>query len=254
MGWDYAYGLRLDSEGSATAFGAAAGNVRILPEVAGAGRANPSTIANRHGSVQESRLFIDSYDFVVEITLSYGTPELPANVYENRSTILERFNNPYEKKWLTRTAPHQGTVEQLITVLRPIRTGNPRHRLMIPCRALEPFWRDTSVTHNAVNPVSGITVGGDAPIADGVFVFTGGTNQALTHTTSGETITLTGSSTPAITVDLSGPAITVQQSAANVDSVVTGSAPEMIELRPGSNAFTLSGGGSVSFTGRDKWY
>jgi hypothetical protein len=249
---DYAYGIRLDSEGSATAIGTAADNVRIIPEVAGGIRGRPTTIANRHGQTAPTRSFIDSYDFIVEVTLAYAVPETGTTVYTNRSTVLKRFLHHLERVWLTRTAPYQGTVEIPIMVTRPIRTGNPRHRLMIPCRALDPFWRDTSVTFSAVNPVSGVTVGGDAPIADGVFVFSGYNGAALlTHTTSGDTITVnTDTTANAVTVDLG--AGTVKQSAAHVDGVATMAEPWGIELQPGSNTFTLSNG-TATFTGRDKW-
>jgi hypothetical protein len=245
---DYAYGIRLDSEGSTTAIGSAADNVRILPEVSGNVRARPTIVANRHGQRAPTRAFIDSYDFVVEVTLAGED----TTVYTNRSTVLKRFLHHLERVWLTRTAPYQGTVEIPIIVTRPVRTGNPRQRLMIPCRALDPFWRDTSVTFNAVNPVSGVTVGGDAPIGDGVFVFSGfNGSTVLTHTTSGDTSTVnTDTTVNAVTVDVG--LGTVKQLGAHVDSVMTAAEPWLIELQPGANAFTLSNG-SVTFTGRDKW-
>jgi len=250
---DYAYGVRLNSEGGTTAFGASAENVRILPEVAPGLRGQPTTIANRHGQTLAGRTFYDSYDFVLELTLATDNLDTGTVVYTARSAMLKRLTNPYERVWLTRTAPYQGIVELPILVRRPIQTGNPRQRLMVPCRALAPFWRSTTVTFSAVNPVSGVTVGGDAPIGDGVFVFSGGTDQVLTHTTSGDTMTIAGSSTPAVTVDQSGDAITVKVSAAHADAKMSASEPWGIELRPGANAFTLSGGGTVTFTGRNQW-
>ncbi len=78
--------------------------------------------------------------------------------------------------------------------------------------------------------------------------------QRLTNTTTGDWIELnTDTTTNAVTVDLSGDAVTVTQSGSDVDSVMTAVNPWLIELQPGSNSFTLSGTGSATFTGRDKW-
>lgn len=249
----YQYGVRLNSEGSPTAFGAAVDTVRINPEVHPALRSQPSQPASQHGEVVVARGFYKAYNFVLEVDLSYGNPEQASTVYANKGTILERLTHPYEQVWLTRTAPDQGAVEIPIIVLREPVTSTPRHRLRIPCRALTPFWRDQAVTFSGVNPVSGVTVGGTAPIGDGVFVFSG-TNgvQRLTHTTTGDYIELdTNTTTNAVTVDCGQK--TIKQLGAHLDGVDDIPEPWFIELRPGSNAFTLSGGGSCTFTGRDQY-
>lgn len=253
MAFDYLYGIRLDSEGSGTAFGTDAQNVRILPEQHPALRGRPSVIANRHGSVSVARDFFGSYDFVLEVLVSYGTPETAANFYDRRSGVLERIMHHLETVWLQRTAPDQGTVEIPIKVLRSPRGGNPRHRLMIPCRTLDPFWRDQAVTHSAVNPASGVTVNGDAPIGDSVLVVSGGTGvQRLTHDDSGDYIELNFTTTPAVTIDLG--AGTVKQSGAHIDNAVTDQKePWGIELQPGTNPHTVTGTGAWTLTARDKW-
>lgn len=252
MAWDYAYGTRPDSSGSATPFGSAVDNVRILPEVSAPFRGRPTVVAHRPGSVLEGRLVAASFDFVLEIDLHRGTPATPADVYQNRSTVLQQLF-PAEKLWLVRTAPHQGTVEIPIVVLRAPRTSNPRNRLRVPCRALDPYWRDASLTHTAVNPVSGVTNSGDAPTSDLSIGFSG-TNgvQRLTNTTTGDWIELDADTTSlAITVSvLEG---TVKQVATHVDSVMTANNPWLMELVPGANSFTLSGGGSATLSGYDKW-
>ena len=251
--FDYAYGVRLDSEGSGTAFGTDVDDARIPNETGPPFRVRPVVISNRHGEATPDRLFYASYDFIFEVTLAYGTPNLPATVYSNKSSVTSRLLHHLETVWLQRTAPHQGDVEIPILIRRPPRSGNPPHRFRFSCRTKSPFWRDQALTHNAVNPVSGVTNGGDAPIADGVFVLSGGTNQVLTHTATGSTITIVGSSTPAVTIDQSGTAITVKQSGSHADGLAQMGDPWGIELQPGSNAFTLTGGGSATFSGRDKW-
>lgn len=255
MGFDYAYGLRFDSEGSPTALAAVATNVRILPEVYAPQRAKPSRVANRHGSVLEARTFFDSFSFVLQVDADYGVPEDADTVYANVATILKRANHNLERVWLTRTAPDQGAVEIPIVIVRPPQTSNPRHRIRIPCFALDPFWRDRAITHSAVNPVSGVTNGGSAPIGDAVLVFSGAAVTAtLAHTTRpgspGITIA-TNTTVNAVTVDTKDGS--VQQLGAPVDGVMTADLPELLELVAGANAFTVSSG-AVALTARDKWF
>ncbi len=253
MAHDYQYGIRLDSEGSPTAFAGAVSMERILPEVFAAQRARPSRVANRHGTVLESRTFYDSFSFVLQLDLEYGFPELPATVYANLSAILQRANLNTERTWLTRVAPDYGAVEIPFVVNRPPQTSNPRHRLRIPCFALDPFWRDQAETFAAVDPTAGVTTLGSAPIGDAVLVFSGAAAVAiLTHTNTGDTITITADTTVnAVTVDVG--ALSVKQLGAHVDGVMTASQPYLLELvRNALNSFTISSG-SVTLTARDKW-
>ena len=250
MAHDYVYGVRLNNEGTATAFGTNALSVRILPEEHPGLRSTPTITSGRHGSTTAARSFYDSYDFILEIDLPWSTP---AGVYTAQSNVLKRLTNYRERVWLTRTAPYHGTVEIPIIVMRGPRTTNPRNRLAIPCRTLDPFWRPATISFSSVNPVSGITNTGDAPINDGQFSFTG-TNgiQRLTNTTTGDWIELNANTTAlAIQVDVG--AGTVKQVASHVDSVLTAANPWLMEIQPGANAFTLSGGGACVFSGYIKW-
>lgn len=253
MAHDYAYGTRYDSEGADTAFGSTATMVRILPEVYAAQRARPSVIASQHGSVVDSRRFYDSFNFILQVDASYGgPPDDPDTLMANIGTILKRMNSNIEKVWLTRTAPDQGAVEIPIIVLRSPQTANPRHRLRIPCRALDPFWRDQAETFDQ-DPLTDVAVSGSAPIGDAVLVFSGAAVAAtLTHLQSGDTITITANTTVnAVTVDCG--ARTVKQLGAHVDGVMTASEPWLLELVPDfTNTFTLSSG-AVNIVARDKW-
>ncbi len=255
MAHDYAYGIRLDSEGSPTLLSAISTNVRILPEVSAKQRARPSVVANRDGSVLASPTFYDSFNFVLQVDLDYGTPEDPDTVYSNLSTLLQRINHYGERVWLTRTAPDYGDIEIPIVVLREPKTSNPRHRILVPCRALDPFWRDRAVTFAAVNPVAGVTTGGSAPISDAVLVFSGAAASAvLAHTSSPDSdeITITANTTVnAVTVDVADGSVI--QSGSPADGVMTADKPWLLRLLPDqANTFTLSSG-SCTLTARDKW-
>lgn len=249
MAHDYAYSVRFDSEASKTAL-SGVDDVRILPEHSAGLRGRPSVVANRHGTVMEAKTFYDAWTFVLEATLTWDTA---SNVYQNRSGVLQRLVHDREQVWLVRTAPYQGDVEIPIRVLRSPRTTNPRNRLAIPCTTLEPFWRDTSTTFGAVDPTAGVTVGGDAPIADGIFSFSG-TNgvQRVTNSLTGEWIEIDADTTTLPVVVYCGTGV-VTQNGLPVDGFMTAKEPWLIELKPGTNTFSLTGGGAVSFSGRDKW-
>ena len=252
---NYAYGLRLDSEGSATLISTWAEMTRITPETSPSLRINPTVIANLHGDTMADRAFYNNYDFNMEIQLSYGTPETTTKVYENRSEVLQRTTDHTQKVWLERDTTWQGVVEIPFRTLRGPRTTDPDHRLGFICRTVEPFWRDTSVTHSAVNPVSGVTNGGDAPIHDAVIVLSGQNGvQRLTNTTNGEYVELDADTTSnAITIDCG--ARTIKQSGADADDIANFTArdPWWIEVVRGANTFSLTGGGSATLTARDKW-
>lgn len=259
MGWDFNYTVRTDtgSHQNLVDLGYAT-NVRIPAETSPGQRARPSVIANAHGERLESRTFFGSYDFVLQVDLSYGpvTPThadgSPGHVYENRSAVNALLLGHTERVWLGRTAPHQGAVEIPVIIQRVPRTGTPRHRVVFTCHALEPFWRDQSVTFSAVNPVSGVTVGGDAPLADGQFSFSG-TNgvQRLTQSATGDWIELDADTTSTAIIVDAGTG-TVTQGGTPVAGM-TAKKPWLIELFPGLNNFGLTGGGAATFTGRDKW-
>ena len=254
MAHDYDYGIRLDSEGSPTALAAIATNVRILPEVFANQRARPSRQANRHGKVLESRTFYDSFSFVLQVDLDYGIPEDPDTVYANLSTLLKRINANTERVWLTRTAPDYGDVEIPIVIVRTPQTSQPRHRIRVPCMALDPFWRDQAVTFSAVDPTAGVTPAGSAPIGDAVLAFSGEpTSATLTHPDTGDTITIAADSqTNDVIVDCEDRSIT--RAGAPLDGVMTADKPWLLELLPDQlNSFTLSGTGAVTLTARDKW-
>ncbi len=252
---DYAYGLRLDSAGSPTLISTWGTVTRIIPETSPGLRINPTVIANIHGDSTPDRAFYNNYEFPLEIQLDYGVPSTTTKIYENRSEVLQRMTHHTEKVWLERDTTFQGVVEIPFRVIRGPRTSDPDHRLAFICRTVSPFWRDAAVTHSAVNPVSGVTNGGDAPIHDAVIVLSGQNGvQRLTNTTNGEYVEVDADTTSnAITIDCA--ARTIKQSGADADDVAnfTAGDPWFMELVRGANTFSLSGGGAATLTARDKW-
>ena len=252
---DYAYGLRLDSEGSPTLITTWGTVVRIIPETSPGLRINPTIIANVHGDTTPDRAFYNNYEFPLEIQLDYGTPSTTSKIYENRSEVLQRMTDHTQRIWLERDTTFQGVVEIPFRVIRGPRTTNPDHRLAFICRTVEPFWRDTAVTHSAVNPVSGITHDGDAPIHDAVIALSGFSGvQRLTNTTTGEWVEVDADTTTNdILIDCG--ARTIKQSGVHVDDIAGFDSrdPWFLEVVRGSNSFTLSGSGSATLTAREKW-
>ena len=257
MAWDYNYTVNSYPLVGSALQGRKATSVRILPEVSPGVRDSTYEVASRHGAGMPSQHWYAPYTFDLEVTLPWGTP---AEVYEARSLVLGTFS-PIETGdyiWLERTAPHQGTVKIPVMVRRPPQTGQPRNKLIIPLQTLDPFWRATTQTWTNRNVTLGITRTGDAPVSDASFSFTGANGiQRVTHVGSGAWMELdANTNTTAIIVDLG--AGTVTQGGAHVDSVYSSDPPWGIELYGagilgGINGFTVTGGGTVTVTGYEKW-
>lgn len=255
MSHDYAYKVRWDSEGSGTALVPTyADAVWIVGEAYAANRVRPIGEANRHGARIPTRRFANGFRINLRARINYGDPESAATQDSNRGYIVNRFTWEREQVWLQRNKPDGGDVEVPIVVTREPR-DDPRQPIVlgVTMQSLEPWWRDIAVTHSAVNPVSGVTNAGNAPISDGSFVFSGMNGvQRLTNTTTGDWVEInTNTTVNAVTVDQSTGRVT--QSGGDVDGVWSANDLWGIEVVPGANTFTLSGAGSVTFTGRDKW-
>lgn len=122
-------------------------------------------------------------------------------------------------------------------------------RVMIEFSILSGFWSDENFT--SAQPRSGafaVQGSGDAATSDVRVTFSGGTNQRLTNTTTGDWVQFTGSAS-AHPVVLGVRAFTAVQNSVNVVDKVTANlgntTPYWMTVRPGPNEFTLTGGGTV---------
>ena len=123
-------------------------------------------------------------------------------------------------------------------------SGDNLFQVKWPLRAVSGLWRDQT-QRTGVNPVASITVAGDGHVADAVYTFTGGTTPVLENTTNGDKLTLTASpGGTAVVVDVG--ARTVKRGGSDWDANFDPNKQRWMRLEPGSNSFSLSGGGSVA--------
>jgi hypothetical protein len=194
---------------------------------------------------------------MLDIVLSYGplTPThgdgAPGHVYEGRSEILKLLKHT-EKTWIQRTAPHQGSVEIPVIIGSEVTGSRPRNRILLPCTTLDPFWRET-VQRTAVNPIATITLGGDSPVSDAVYTFTGGTTPKLTHDDTGDFIQVDSPGATPIVVDLLQGIIT-QGGTPVPGKLLDSNRQYLMELLPGVNNMSLTGAGSVAVDLYEKWF
>jgi hypothetical protein len=114
-------------------------------------------------------------------------------------------------------------------------------RLVLIMKNLWGLWYGAAVTIGT--GTSSVT--GDVRTRKMTVTFTGGTNPALTNSTTGEVLTWTGTvgGTPVV-VDVQ--AMTATQGATDVSDKLSWSGTYLMTLRAGSNTLSLAGGGSVS--------
>jgi len=243
---DFVYSVRVEG-GAAVSLAPWTSMTRILPEVSAAlrGSRGQAVAFDERDPATADRSYAN-FSFSFEAQTARGED---AGVFEDRSEILSLFGQQGSRLYLVRTAPFQGTVEIPFAVLSTPTTTSPRQRLAFILQTLEPFWRGTEVT--GVNPVSGITPAGDAPVRDPIITLSAGTNQVLTNTLWGETITIDGSTATPIIIDCA--ARTILQGGSPANDVVAFSHPRWMQLLQGINTFTLGGGGTASMDYYPKW-
>lgn len=122
-------------------------------------------------------------------------------------------------------------------------------RVMVDFSILSSFWSDESyTTAQPTGGTFGISAPGDTASNDIIVTLAGGTNQKITNTTTGDWVQFTGS-TSATSVVLNVANFTAVQGSTNVIDKITANADNVtkywLTLRPGTNQFSLTGGGTA---------
>jgi hypothetical protein len=218
--------------------------VRVLDEGSPGSRGDNVPIQYLHGAREVAHLF--STEALIALEVGVATKAQLTSVkqllYGGRQMVTLQKNDP---SW--------GVVQIDGKIFQPVIPTQDRFTYLFPMLCADPFWRSTTL--QSLNPVPTLTVGGNAPVDDAEIVFTGGTDATLTHTDSGAVVALEGA-TPS-----GGVRCYVKTGFA---ARVTGGTdwsefffqnmPFIVELDSGaSNAFTLTGGGSVVVEFRNKW-
>ena len=237
-----------------------ADSVRILDESTPGLRGSDPISQHVHGEVSSPRKFYSAITLSIEMQIS-GTNAAGAithgdgeagHRYENLGTMFRLFAGTQGKLVrLRRTSPHQGTVYMDMWLIDEPRPTQNRFMYRVNMRAPHPFWVGAADTGNT--PTT-LTVAGDAPIDDMVIDFTGGTDARLTLDATGDYIEIVGA-LPAggVRVDVGTQSVTKITGGADYSNALRSLNPWWLELDPGANAVTLTGGGSVSVDWFTKW-
>ncbi len=234
--------------------------VRLVSEFKAGMRGRAPRVLFSHGDAEVARRWHGRANLMLEgqvrWTNSAGAVthgDGPAgHFYENLGAVVDLLAGEQGAPiTLQRDAPHQGVVE-----IDGYLAGDPaptqdRDVFLFPIQCPQPFWRGQART-GLTSPT--ITFGGNAPITDAVVDLTGGTNTRLTHTASGSYIQIDGA-LPAggVRVDIGAGTCVKITGGTDYSNYLTVADPWWIEFDPGGNAVSVSGGGSVSVDGYDKW-
>lgn len=217
--------------------------------------------AYRHGSTMGARGFYQPKDIAIQMWVLPLTPagatvhsDPAQHIQENVDDLLGALHSTSNSLVLSRAMP-DGTTRTIdvypvsaSTVEDGRQQWGPHARgFNMLLTAPYPFW-ESSVLDSEVAQTTTFNVvnDGNAPINNFSIVFN--VAGTLTNTTTGEAITVT----EAVTVDLA--AKTVKSGATHKDDVITVGEAWWMELQPGTNAMSCSGGANVDVSWRDHWF
>ncbi len=203
----------------------------------------------RHGAQMDDRGFYKARDIALSISVH---PFLPAgggsddpaeHIQSNVDDLLGALHNVSDTLLLSRAMP-DGSVRTLDvypvqTFAMSKGTGPVGRQFGLLLRAPYPFWQQTG--QQSQNGETGSFTAdndGNAPIGNMVVAFN--TAGTLTHDASGDFITVTESG---LIVDMG--ARTVKAGSVHKDNKLTVNRAWWLQMEPGSNAFTVSGGGNI---------
>jgi len=223
-------------------------------------RLQETTYGYRHGSQMDDRGFYRSRNIGIQMAVH---PLLPAggdsslidpaeHIQSNVDDLLGALHSVTDSLVLSKAMP-DGTTRAIDVY--PVASwalakgvGAVGRKFGILLRAPYPFYEETAQqSQTAETGAFSATNNGNAPIANMVVTFN--TLGTLTHDVSGDFITVTESG---LVVDVG--ARTVKLAAAHKDNKLSVNRAWWLQMEPGSNAFTVSGGGDVDLTWYHTWF
>jgi len=236
-------------------------SVRVLTE-GGPGKRGPNVgVQYLHGAHPVPHKFATERLVPLEVALRYTNSAgavthadgAAGHVFENLSEVKRLLRGQRGLATLRRTAPDMGTVELDVECAVDPQPSQGRHVYVFMLTAARPFWRSTTLQSATASPIA---VGGDAPVDDAEIVFPAtAVNPLFTHTPSGATVQVTGTiPTGGVRVFTETGQVKKESDSSDYSEFAVYNKPYILELDPGvSNAFTYSGGGTMTIYWRDKW-
>lgn len=128
---------------------------------------------------------------------------------------------------------------------------NVRH--VIGFLLLPGYWRDKNATSNGITTGTNVSVGGVDYTQWLTVTLTNGTSPTLTNNTTGAVLTYTGNPGASGVVIDARAFTAVQGGSTDVRANVSSNGAWWMELAPGTNNLTLTGGGTCSISWRGVW-
>lgn len=259
MSWDYLWKAG-PKGGSLVSLSDYATDIRVATVfVPGRRGANPTALY-KHGSVPLPRKWGKDLNVVLETVIRYTNAAgvvthvdgAEGHVFENKASLAELLGGEQGKLvTLQQDAPDHGVIEIDVEMLGDAAPTQQRHVYGWPLRAPSPYWR-SSTQRTGLTPATGVTVNGTAPVDDFVLHLAGGTDAKIVHDGSGAYIQFEGA-TPGPGIDIDLDAGTVLSGSTDYRAKLKVLEPWWMELDPGANAFTITGGGTWTIDLYDKW-
>jgi hypothetical protein len=202
------------------------------------------TVTDADGETPVDERAFDAYDLNIALQLK-GLTGAAFNDAQRALALMCKIGSTVT---LTRRKSYAGGNEEHTTLARYVSGLGPQQLyamvdadLTLVMRILSGVWYGGTVTIAAGTS----TILGTARTRRMTITFTGGTNPSLTNSTTGDSVTWTGTvgGTPVV---ISNETITALQGATNVSGGLSHSRTYPMTLQPGSNTLVLTGGGSVS--------
>lgn len=207
-------------------------------------RGDDLTVTDADGQDSVDERPFDAFNLNIQLVLKDATDAL----YNEARRVLTRMCKPDGTVTLTRRLAYTAANEEHTATARYLSGLKPSAMfamvdsdLTLVFKVLDGFWSGPTDTVTT----GAVTVLGDVRTRRMTITFTGGTNPTLTNSTTGDSVTWTGTvgGTPVV-VDVE--TMTATQGGTDVSGALTWARTFPMTLAAGTNNLSLTGGGSVS--------
>jgi hypothetical protein len=147
----------------------------------------------------------------------------------------------------------QSTTARLLSVALTAARTPSLEEVTLTFEAATPYWQGASGSANRSSTTISATNGGNAPVRDATLTVTGAVSASVTVTATALNWTWTGTLSAGQTLVVTGNTVTANGQPATVTINEGHTSDVLIELEPGANTLTVTGGASASLAWNDAW-